>query len=258
MSASPSIEDYSDLLLNYSISLMEAGAHSSRVVRNASRIAQSLGLSVAITVFHKTVMMSVTDREHRSVRQTLIGKVEPSPINFRVISRLSTLSWRIHDGEVDFQGFVEKYHAILKEPRYSRWLVLWLVAVANASFCRLFQGDAWAMGAVFLATLAGFGMRQELAKRHVNHLGSTISCAFVSATIAGMATCLNLGNTPNMALATSVLYLIPGVPLINSVIDILQGFVMMGVSRMINACLLIICIALGLTGALMLLGVNTL
>ena len=35
----------------------------------------------------------------------------------------------------------------------------------------------------------------------------------------------NIGNTPDIALGTSVLYLVPGVPLINGVIDVIEGHV---------------------------------
>ena len=53
------------------------------------------------------------------------------------------------------------------------------------------------------------------------------------------------------ALATSVLFLVPGVPLINGVIDIVEGHILIGCSRLINALLLIICIAIGLSATLL-------
>ena len=51
--------------------------------------------------------------------------------------------------------------------------------------------------------------------------------------------------------ATSVLFLVPGVPLINGVIDIVEGHILIGCSRLINALLLIICIAIGLSATLL-------
>ena len=51
--------------------------------------------------------------------------------------------------------------------------------------------------------------------------------------------------------ATLVLYLVPGVPLINGVIDIVEGHILIGFSRLINALLLIICIAIGLSATLL-------
>ena len=63
-----------------------------------------------------------------------------------------------------------------------------------------------------------------------------------------------MGETPQIALGASVLFLIPGVPLINSIIDLLEGYVLIGISRAVNALTLIICIALGLSATLLILG----
>ena len=62
---------------------------------------------------------------------------------------------------------------------------------------------------------------------------------------------LRFDCTAETALATSVLYLVPGVPLINGVIDIVEGHILIGFSRLINALLLIICIAIGLSATLL-------
>ena len=43
------------------------------------------------------------------------------------------------------------------------------------------------------------------------------------------------GWTPDIAIGTSVLFLIPGVPLINGIIDILEGHTVTGTSRLIQA-----------------------
>lgn len=50
----------------------------------------------------------------------------------------------------------------------------------------------------------------------------------------------------------SVLYLVPGVPLINGVIDIVEGYILTGFARLVQASLLIVCIAIGLSFTLLL------
>lgn len=81
-----------------------------------------------------------------------------------------------------------------------------------------------------------------------------VVCSFIASLIAGLGFRYHLGTTEDIALGTSVLFLIPGVPLINSIIDILEGHVLVGWSRVINAFILIICIALGLSMTLLILG----
>ena len=72
--------------------------------------------------------------------------------------------------------------------------------------------------------------------------------------VAALGVYFDWGTTQDVALGTSVLFLIPGVPLINSILDILEGHVLIGFSRAINAAILIICIALGLSMTLLILG----
>ena len=73
--------------------------------------------------------------------------------------------------------------------------------------------------------------------------------AFVASLCATAA--LRFDCTAEITLATSPLFLVPGVPLINGVIDIMEGHVLMGVSRLVNAMLLIVCIAVGLSATLL-------
>ena len=49
-----------------------------------------------------------------------------------------------------------------------------------------------------------------------------------------------------------MLYLVPGVPLINGVIDVVEGHVLTGFARLTEAALLIVNIAIGLSFTLLL------
>ena len=253
-----SIRDLSNFLLDYAVSLMGAGVHTSRVGRNAARIAETYGYRVDMTIFQKTITMTVIRDNDDTVRRTSVRKIETMAINFKIISKLSALSWEVYDHRLPFEELHCRYGQIMAEPRYSRWAVLILVACANAAFCRLFGGDAIAMGLVFAATAVAFWLRQELMKRHANHMAVFIVCAFTASLIAASGVRYHWGETPQIALGTSVLFLIPGVPLINSIIDVLEGHVLVGFSRGVNACILIICIALGLSATLLMLGINAL
>lgn len=258
MQSKTDIQALSNFLLEFATSLMAVGAHTSRVVRNITRIAESFGYGVDMTIFQKNVTMTVKHPDDYSIRRTYVRKIPALALNFQIISKLSALSWETYDHRLSLEELSRQYKQIMQEPRISRWTVLVLVAIANAAFCRLFSGDIASMGIVFLATLVGFFVRQEMINRHVNHMLVFIISAFIASLIASSAVYFGIGSTPEVALAASVLYLIPGVPLINSIIDILDGHVLIGFSRAMNACILIICIALGLSATLLILGVDTL
>ena len=251
------LKELSKFLSDYSTSLMAVGVHTSRIVRNTSRIAESFGYFVDMTIFQKTIIMTLRDKDNSHSYST-VNKIKPMALNFELNARLSTLSWEAYDEHLSMDELKARYKEIISNPRMSKWMVLFLVACANASFSRLFTGDIQAMGIVFVATLAGFFIRQKLTEMHLNHLFVFIVSAFTASMIGCTAVLYNIGNTPDIALGTSVLYLVPGVPLINGVIDVIEGHVLAGVSRLINAALLIICLSIGLSLTLLLLGVNAL
>ena len=102
---------------------------------------------------------------------------------------------------------------------------------------------------VFTSTLVGFAVKQRMQAHGVNHFLIFIISAFMASMCASIS--LRFDCTSEVAMATSVLFLVPGVPLINGVIDIMEGHILIGCSRLINALLLIVCIAVGLSATLL-------
>ncbi len=246
-----------DLLLDVATSLMGAGSHTARVVRSVSRMAGAFGYEIFITVFQKNMTMMVR-KQGCTESITLVRSTKHMALNFRIVSELSSLSWSTHDHKLTLEQAREHYEEIMTQPRLSRWIVLILVAFANASFCKLFEGDFVSCAMVFVGTLAGFYVRQELMAREVPHTIVFVVAAFVSSMIAGLCYVNSWGVTPDTAMATSVLFLIPGVPLINSIMDVLEGHVLTGISRMVNATTLIVSISIGFMFTLLCLGIEKL
>ena len=166
----------SQFLSEYATCLMASGVHTSRIVRNTARIAESFGFEAHMTLFHKTIIMTLRNKENTHV-YSMVNTAKAGAINFEINSDLSALSWEAYDNHLPLDQLWEKYHAITSKPRLNAWLVWVLVGFANASFCRLFSGDWIAVAAVFVATLVGFRIKQVLGKHHINHYFIfTISC----------------------------------------------------------------------------------
>lgn len=119
--------------------------------------------------------------------------------------------------------------------------------MSNACFCALFGGDLFACLLVALDTAAGFYLRKFLIGRGLNHYVAITLAAAISIAIPALGIYLGCPTeTGPTALATSVLYLIPGVPLINGIIDIVEGHTLSGTSRLIHGALIILSIASGM------------
>lgn len=246
-----SLLDVGEFIAQYAAHLMGCGVHTSRIIRNSIRLGEAYGYTVGMSVFPNTIILTLHDKESNEFYNEVIG-VPSLPIRFSHNSELSALSWEVYDNYMPLSELWKKYKAILAVPAINPFLVLFLVSCANASFCRLFGGDATSMGIVFIATTAGMFLKQRLmAKTPLNlHIIFIIS-AFLASMIGSVAFQFE-GITSDIALATSVLYLVPGVPLINGFIDIVEGHSLTGFSRLVKAGLLIVCIAIGLSFTLML------
>lgn len=242
-------------LAEYAATMMAVGAQTSRIQLNTVRMARSFGYHINLLVFPKTLSITLLDVEHNH-SYTYIKKTPSMGINFKANMKLSALSWKAFDHKLPLNELWRIFKLIVKEKRESPWLVLVLVSFANACFCRLFDGNLTSMIIVWIATFVGFFIRQQLTKRGLNHLAVFVICAFVS-TMIGITDFLYFhGGTEDITLGTSTLYLVPGVPLINGVMDIIDGHALDGIARLTNACLMIICIALGLSATVIMFGID--
>ena len=237
-----------EFIAEYASHLMGAGVHTSRVVRNSKRLGDAFGVDVKLSVFHKNIILTIIDQETNKVCNEVVD-IPALPISFEHNSELSALSWEAFDKRLPLEEVSRKYKEIVRAPRISPQLTTLLAGLANASFCKLFGGDALSMGVVFVATLAGFGLKHVMQQKHINHYVIFILSAFCASLIASVT--LLFDTTSEIALATSVLFLVPGVPLINGVIDIVEGYVLTGFARLTQAALLIINIAIGLSFTLL-------
>lgn len=246
---SNNITEAGKFIEEYSSHMMGCGVHTSRVIRSARRIGEALGYNVRISVFQKSIILALHDEESGESYNEVIN-IPSLPISFDHNSALSALSWEAYDKHLTVPELREKYNKIINSPKMNPLFVLLMVGLANASFCRLFGGDWLSMGIVFFSTLAGFYLKQQMTADKINHYITFITSAFVASLCASMS--LIFDTTSEIALATSVLFLVPGVPLINGVIDVIEGHILSGFSRLVHAALLIVCIATGLSFTLML------
>lgn len=249
------LKDTAIFLAEYASTLMAIGAQTSRIQLNTVRMARSFGYHINLLIFPKTLSITLLDTEHNH-SYTYIKKTPAMGLNFKANMKLSELSWKAFDDKLPLAELWRRFKEIVKEKRESRWTVLILVAFANACFCRLFDGNLTSMAIVWVATFVGFFIRQELTKRGMNHLAVFVICAFVSTMIGVTDFIYFHGGTEDISLGTSMLYLVPGVPLINGVMDIVDGHALDGIARLTNACLLIICIAVGLSATVIMFGID--
>ncbi|MDE6843197.1 MAG: threonine/serine exporter family protein [Muribaculaceae bacterium] len=244
-------------LTEYAACLLACGATCTRITRNVSRMADVAGVEADIIILPSHMSITLSDpRDGRTFHHT--SSLAHVPVSFNINTQLSKLSWKVAEGRVDFAEARRLFERIKTAPRINQWYLALLVSAANASFCRLFGGDPMAMAIVAAATMAGYSLKLVMLGRHADIKLVVIACAFLSALISCVGYAIGCTSTPDIAVGTSVLYLIPGIPYINSVSDLLSSHYLSGYSRLANALVLTGCIALGMTVAVMLMNIQIL
>ena len=132
----------------------------------------------------------------------------------------------------------------------NRWFVAVMVGIACACFSRLYGGDVGVFCTTFVASTVGVIVRQSLEMRLFKPLVTFSVSACVTTLISSCSVLLHIGDNPDLAMASSVLMLVPGVPLINSASDMVKGFVNMGVARFVSASLLSLAICVGIVAGM--------
>jgi uncharacterized membrane protein YjjP (DUF1212 family) len=248
------IKEKTIFLADYAARLMAVGCQTTRVLSNASIIAQAFGLKMNMILFSRSLSLTLHDEEMQAY--TYVKHVPGAGVNFRLNSDLCELAWQALDEHLTLEEVRRRYEQIISRPKSSPWLVLFVAALANACLCRIFGGNLCSMLLVFAATLAGVLLRQRLLHLRLNPLGVFLVCAFASSLIASADFLFLHGGTEDVTLATSVLYLVPGIVLINGVMDLIDHHTLNGIARLVNAMLLVLSIAFGLMLTLAVTGIG--
>ncbi len=241
------LHEHIDFISEYTTYMLGSGVHTSRVLRNAKRIGNALDTEIEISAFQKSITICARDKSTGDT-VTRVVSIPSLPISFERNSDLSSLSWDAVDRKMSLEEIKSEYNELISKPRIDPIFTLLIVSIANACFCHLFGGDWIAIGIVFTATLVGFSTKMQLQRHKLNHYIVIMVSAFFASLCA--AASLQFDCTSETAIATSPLFLVPGVPLINGFIDVAEGHVLMGLSRLVNAGLMIVCIAIGLATTL--------
>lgn len=251
-----------DFLLSYASLQTSIGVQTSRIVNNSTRIANAFGCDVTVMMFQRNVSISLTkvydvDGEMQSRHITALTHHRAKPINFNLNAELNKLSWFVHRQRPSLDEVQKRFDELNNLKPLNRNIMLFMISIATAAFCKLFGGDNMASLFVFISTVCGFFVKQEMNRRHAYIYGTTVVSSFVASSVVGLFLKLTtLSNTPEIALSTSILFLVPGVPFINAIVDLFDGYILNGMSRLINALLILISMTIGITTTLIILNLS--
>ncbi len=179
---------------------------------------------------------------------TVLRAVGPVGANLLRTSEALGLSDRVAKGETATTAIGSEVERInsLASP-YNRWVMIAVAACCAAFFSRIPGGDWGAFGIVFVAAGVGQFLRSLLQARRMAVAPVTLICGVLSACIAGIGLRLGLSQTVPATVIASVIYMVPGMPLINGFVDMAtHKYLFVGLERMANAAFLFLVLAIAI------------
>jgi len=237
-----------DLLLRTGQLLVESAADTARIHRNMKRTAAFLGLPeehLHIYVNYNMLMVNLSDEEHSFSK---FQRCDRHGINMTTLSLISKLSWKAIREDYSIEQYAAELEQIAARPRnYTAWQVAIGTGLACGGFCIQFGCDWIAFLYASIAAALGMRLKGVLTERGINTYMSIATAAFFSTVLAWLTMYLPAWtSTPLHPLLACALFIVPGVPLINFVDDMLDSYIQVGITRAINTFLMLAAMSFGI------------
>jgi uncharacterized membrane protein YjjP (DUF1212 family) len=179
---------------------------------------------------------------------TVVRPVGPTGVNLTRVAAVTVLADRVARGEVpvaDLDAEVARIR-ILPSP-YNRWMAMVAAACLSGALSQFAGGDWGSFGIAVVAAGVGQGFRSQLQARHVAAAHVTLLCGVLSACIASVSLRAGFSQVAPVTLIASVVYLAPGLPLINGFVDVVSHkFLLVGIERIASAAYLFLVLAIAI------------
>ena len=258
-----------DLLLRTGSLLVESSADTSRIMRTMGRAAAFLGLDekyLHLYVNWNVLMVNYSDEEHSF---TKFQRCTKHGIDLAAIARVSRMTWDAIRDDYSLSRYEQELEDIRRAPRgFTPWQVAVGGGFACGGFCIQFGCDWQAFFYCSVAAILGFRLRMYLPTKGCNNYVAIGISAFVATLLAWVTTLFSLAppeagvpelmisSTPWHPLMACALFIVPGVPLINFVSDMLDGYIEVGFVRAVNTLLMVLAMAFGIAFAIQVCGID--
>lgn len=224
--------------------MLSSGAETYRVEDTMQRILQRCDVRDAESLCTSTsIFASATDDS--GTPTTMLKRVKKRGVNFARVAQVNQLSRSFVGGEIGIDEAINALEDITTTPPYPNIVRLTGSAVASLCFAAMFGGSA--MDAL-TAFISAFMMQIPvifLEKRNVAGVLRNIAGGGFGALFAILLMTAGMGNNLDFVIIGSIMPLVPGVSLTNAIRDILDGDLLSGSARILDAFLVAIGIAAG-------------
>jgi uncharacterized membrane protein YjjP (DUF1212 family) len=248
------LEDRANLVLAVARVLYVNGQSTDQTLASAERVAHILGLHAQIMPRWGELQLQAQENDTR-----LIAAVPADPTGVamgRVASTMRAIE-DLGDGRLAPAAAGEAIRAISQAPPAPAWLFTFAAAAGAVALAVIFGVQHLAAAAlIFVSAAAGAILRRSLVQYSANVFVQPFGAALLAGVIGALAVRYQLSSSLRLVAVCPCMVLVPGPPVLNGALDLINGRVHLGAARMIYAGLVVVAISTGLLLGLALLGVS--
>ena len=226
--------------------MLENGAEMYRVEDTMNRIADNYGKEEGISFVTPTIVLMGLE----SSKSVQMKRISERTTNLTKVAAVNELSWQFAQGKVDLADLNEALKQVSQEevPPQTIQRILWAAVLSGCLMILL--GGTWRD---FLATCFVGGGGYVVYSLSVRFLKLKYIDEFLGAFTIGMLAFILSKNISELTLANmiigSIMPLVPGVAITNTVRDLQEGHMLSGISRGVEALFIAMMIGAGIAAA---------
>ena len=236
------------ILLRMGCLLSENGANANQIVRDMRRAAAYMGIpanDLHIHIAYSNILINIHSPEDCF---TSFRNVQYLGANMDIISSISVLTWTALRNEYTLDEFSQKLEEIAKkDPPHSDATSAIFAGFACGAFPILFGGTIISAWITTFCALLGFIIQLILKRFQINGYISIACAAAVSSGLAFLSGCIFDSADVIYAMIACTLFMVPGIPLINTVDDLLNNYILAGISRAVHTLLIVGSMTVGIS-----------
>ena len=237
-------EDIVTCAVDIGAEMLISGAEVRRVERTVQLIGKAYGCR-HVDVFTITSSMVVSVQDADGKHMTLSRRISKDATDLHRLHRLNDLSREICRDLPDYDYIRARFDGIMAEKRFPVWAEVLAAAIAAGGFA-VFFGGGWrdALGAFLLGILTRL-VTHFMGRAGVNQLFTNMAAAFFLSLGAAFTVVSGFVQDAAIMIIGTIMLLIPGRALTNSLRDMIDGDMMSGLLRFLSAILSAVAIAAG-------------
>ncbi|OPA86530.1 hypothetical protein BFW87_25065 [Pseudomonas fluorescens] len=225
--------------------LLTHGADTPHTQRILTDVARALGHPVQVMVTAEALLVTVGSEAQF---QTKVGHaLSAMTVDMGTLMALQQVVDGICLGTLKAQAIDAQLDAVEQaRPEHSPLVMTLGIAITAASLARLFGAQWSVVLAAFMAGLLSVVLRRLMGRYSLNG----VATVFITALLSGVGSILVLrafpGASPVLCLTAAGMILVPGVPLINGVRDLVSGHPGNGLARIATGAMTVLVISFAL------------